>query len=112
LRSCKNLFKIVDVLETDIRFPDDFFSLRLEVFQSVTNEKLFRTRAWRTESYDLTPAFSNENSDNETATATVLMDWSTVFQSDLFVVKECESKDEYLEYLDSQLDLLLKRFFR
>ena len=79
-----SIFKHCDTYEIDIYFKGkedegDEFSLRIELFRSLTNKKLFRYRAWRNEFFRIQSTFPQSNSGNpkhEPSDETILVGFS------------------------------------
>lgn len=60
------LFELIGTYELDINFAgeldDDSFSLRIELFRSLSNKKMFRYKAWRNEFFKIQSTFPRNNS--------------------------------------------------
>ena len=53
-------FRLAEVVEVDVLLGDDSWSWRMEVFQAVGREDLFRYRAWELELFRLQPTFPQD----------------------------------------------------
>ena len=79
-----SLFKHCDTYEIDICFKgkddeDDEFSLRIELFRSLSNKKLFRYKAWRNEFFRIQSTFPQSSSGtpkHEPSDETILVGFS------------------------------------
>jgi hypothetical protein len=55
-----SVFKLIDIYELDLNFGEDRFSLRIELFQSLTDPTLFRYKTWRDELFRLQSTFPQD----------------------------------------------------
>lgn len=70
------LFKVVSTFEIDVEFGDDSFTLRIELFRSHANSKLYRYRISRTEMFSMQPMFPEDEkgSPPEPTTETIFIE--------------------------------------
>jgi hypothetical protein len=52
-----SVFKLIDIYELDLNFAEDQFSLRIELFQLLTDPTRFRYKTWRDELFRLQSTF-------------------------------------------------------
>lgn len=51
------LFELATTIECDLEVAEDHFSLRLELFQDISDAQRFRARIWRLERYRIQSTF-------------------------------------------------------
>jgi hypothetical protein len=59
------LFELAKTIEFDLEITDDHFSLRLELFQSISDAQRFRARLWRLERYRIQSTFPQNEHDGQ-----------------------------------------------
>lgn len=107
MSSTKKFFKLIETLETDIRFYNDPFTVRLEIFECASDEGVFRARAWRTDTYSMTPTYGE--TDEVKAAATIFMDWSDNLNENLFVARRYRTKQEFIDFVFAAMSDFLQR---
>jgi hypothetical protein len=59
------LFELTKTIEFDLAFAEDCFSLKVELFQDVSDTRRFRARIWRLEMYRIQPTFPQKEADSQ-----------------------------------------------
>jgi hypothetical protein len=89
------VFELKRTIEFDFQLGDDYFPMRVEVFQDIANPNQFRCRIWKLEFYRLQPSFPQDN-DGEpsdfSADEQVWFDWGHNLSNDyqLFTAKDSD----------------------
>ena len=59
------LFELAKIIEFDVEVAEDHFSLRLELFQDISDAQRFRARIWRLELYRIQSTFPQNETDGQ-----------------------------------------------
>ena len=59
------LFELAKIIEFDVEVGGDHFSLRLELFQDISDAQRFRARIWRLELYRIQSTFPQNETDGQ-----------------------------------------------
>lgn len=59
------LFELAKIIEFDLEVAEDHFSLRLELFQDISDAQRFRARIWRLEMYRIQSTFPQNETDGQ-----------------------------------------------
>jgi hypothetical protein len=61
------LFELAKTVEFNLEVAEDHFSLRVELFQDISNAQRFRARIWRLEVYRIQSTFPQNETDGQPA---------------------------------------------
>jgi hypothetical protein len=61
------LFELAKTVEFNLEVAEDHFSLRVELFQDISNAQRFRARIWRLEMYRIQSTFPQNETDGQPA---------------------------------------------
>ena len=59
------LFELAKTVEFNLEVAEDHFSLRVELFQDISNAQRFRARIWRLEMYRIQSTFPQNETDGQ-----------------------------------------------
>jgi hypothetical protein len=59
------LFELAKTVEFNLEVAEDHFSLRIELFQDISNAQRFRARIWRLEMYRIQSTFPQNETDGQ-----------------------------------------------
>ncbi|KAF1080761.1 MAG: hypothetical protein GQF41_3171 [Candidatus Rifleibacterium amylolyticum] len=112
-------FELVKTIEFDLEFPNpndsDIFSLRVELFQSMSDPGVFRYKIWRTEMFCIQSKFPKDEHDlpkHEPSNENILVEFGIKhFQSnemfkaksiELAIMKIFQDFDKAIEHISGQ----------
>ncbi len=106
------LFELVKTIEFDMEFAEGRFSLKLELFQDVSDTRRFRARIWRLEMYRIQPTFPQKEADSQPADdpsdETIFVD-TTLWLAKNYEDFRAETPDSALQMILNDLQAFLAR---
>ncbi len=110
------LYKLINTYELNKKFDDNITSLRIEIFENVSNSQYKQARVWGIRSYDLYPTFVNlvNNVDKPIHSSDLLsINITNLVIDDLTIVEgkkidENELLENVIESINKTIDVLSK----
>ena len=77
------IFRLIETYVFDVAFGDDGYPLRVELFQSVADDRWFRCQFWQTETAEVGVYISDGDCfTKDSATHHILVDWAAYLSRD------------------------------
>ncbi len=91
-----HLYTLVKTVQFDVVLGDDAFALRVELFQDISNKRMFHADIWRNEFYRIQSTFPQNPAtgrpQDHPSDEVILIDWSTNVSGDYSLFEATTAK--------------------